>query len=83
MRTKVLIVVALCSILLAGCQTPQQAAEARTKLVCFQAGYGERSPQHEECMRTMLPIAQQMEMQHRMADMSEGLDLMAAGVRRR
>lgn len=83
MRTKILTVVAICSICLAGCQTPQQAAEAQTKLVCFQAGYGERSPQHEECMRTMLPVAQQMEMQRRMADISEGLDLMAAGVRRR
>lgn len=83
MRTKILGVIALCSISLAGCQTPQQAAEARTKLVCFQAGYGERSPQHEECMRTMLPVAQQMEMQRRMADMSGGLDLIAAGVRRR
>lgn len=83
MRTKILVAAVLSSISLAGCQTPQQAAEARTKLVCFQAGYGERSPQHEECMRTMLPVAQQMEMQRRMADMSEGLDLIAAGVRRR
>lgn len=83
MRTKILTVVALCSISLAGCQTPQQAAEARTKLVCFQAGYGERSPQHEECMRTMLPVAQQMEMQRRMADMSDGLSLIAEGTRRR
>lgn len=73
----------LTTLTLAGCQTPRQAAEARTKLVCFQAGYGERSPQHEECMRTMLPVAQQMEMQRRIADMSEGLDLIAAGVRRR
>jgi hypothetical protein len=83
MRTKILAVITLCAVALAGCQTPQQAAEARTKLVCFQAGYGERSPLHEECMRTMLPVAQQMEMQRRMADMSEGLDLIAAGVRRR
>ncbi|CAD5273036.1 conserved hypothetical protein [Bosea sp. 62] len=83
MRTKILTTLALCSISLAGCQTPQQVAEARSKLVCFQAGYGERSPQHDECMRTMLPVAQQMEMQRRIADMSEGLDLIAAGVRRR
>lgn len=83
MHTKILGAVALCAIALAGCQTPQQAAEARTKLVCFQAGYGERSPQHEECMRTMLPVAQQMEMQRRMADMSEGLSLIAEGTRRR
>lgn len=83
MRTRILVAAVLSSISLAGCQTPQQAAEVRTKLVCFQAGYGERSPQHEECMRTMLPVAQQMEMQRRMADMSEGLDMIAAGVRRR
>ena len=83
MRTRILVAAVLSSIFLAGCQTPQQVAEARTKLVCFQAGYGERSPQHEECMRTMLPVAQQMEMQRRMADMSEGLDMIAAGVRRR
>lgn len=83
MHTKILVAVTLCSITLAGCQTPQRAAEARTKLVCFQAGYGERSPQHEECIRTMLPVAQQMEMQRRMADISEGLSLIAEGTRRR
>lgn len=83
MRTKILVAAVLSSISLPGCQTPQQAAEARTKLVCFQAGYGERSPQHEECMRAMLPVAQQMEMQRRMADMSEGLSLIAEGTRRR
>lgn len=83
MNTKIMAAATLLAFSLAACQTAQQAAEARTKLVCFQAGYGERSPQHEECMRTMLPVAQQMEMQRRMADMSEGLDLIAAGVRRR
>jgi hypothetical protein len=83
MHMKFFVTVALCSISLASCQTPRQAAEARTKLVCFQAGYGERSPLHAECMRTMLPVAQQMEMQRRMADMSEGLSLIAEGTRRR
>lgn len=76
-------VVILCAAALAGCQTPQQAAEARTRLVCFQAGYGERSPLHAECMRTILPVAQQMEIERRMADISEGLSLIAEGTRRR
>lgn len=83
MRIKILTAVVLCSITLTACQTPQQAAEARTKLVCFQAGYGERSPQHEECMRTMLPVAQQIEMQRRMNDIGDGLSLIAEGMRRR
>jgi hypothetical protein len=69
--------------MLAGCQTPQQAAEARTKVVCFQAGYGETSPHHAECMRTMLPVAQQMEMRQRMDDIGDGLALIAAGTQRR
>lgn len=83
MHIKIIAAATLLAISLAGCQTPQQAAEARTKLVCFQAGYGERSPQHAECMRTMLPVAQQMEMKRRMADISEGLSLIAEGTRRR
>lgn len=66
-----------------GCQTPQQAAEARTKVVCFQAGYGETSPHHAECMRTMLPVAQQMEMRQRMDDIGDGLALIAAETQRR
>lgn len=77
------IAAALVAATLAGCQTPQQAAEARTKLVCFQAGYGERSPLHAECVRTMLPVAQQMEMQRRMDDIGDGLSLIAEGTRRR
>jgi hypothetical protein len=73
----------LAAATLVGCQTPQQAAEARTKVVCFQAGYGETSPHHAECMRTMLPVAQQMEMRQRMDDIGDGLALIAAETRRR
>jgi hypothetical protein len=69
--------------MLGGCQTVQQAAEAKTKLVCFQAGYGETSPRHDECMRTMRPVAQQMELRQRLDGASEGLDMIAAGIRRR
>jgi len=83
MKLTTLAAVILVAASLAGCQTPQQAAEARTKLVCFQAGYGERSPQHEECVRTMRPVAQQMEMQRRMNDIGDGLSLIAEGTRRR
>jgi hypothetical protein len=82
MKLKI-ITATLTSLALAGCQTAQQAAESRSKLVCFQAGYGERSPQHEECMRTMLPVAQQMEIQRRMNDIGDGLSLIAEGMRRR
>jgi len=69
--------------LLGGCQTVQQAAEARTKVVCFQAGYGEVSPQHAECMRTMLPVAMNMEAARRMNDFGEGMALIAASRQRR
>lgn len=78
-----IITAALAAATLAGCQTPQQAAEARTKVVCFQAGYGETSPHHAECMRTMMPVAQQMEMARRMDDIGNGLALIADGTRRR
>ncbi|KPF62765.1 hypothetical protein IP69_20130 [Bosea sp. AAP35] len=71
------------ALTLGGCQTVQQAAEAKTKLVCFQAGFGETSPRHDECMRTMRPVAQQIEMRQRLDGASEGLDMIAAGIRRR
>jgi hypothetical protein len=73
----------LAGLLLGGCQTVQQAAEAKTKLVCFQAGYGEASPQHAECLRTMLPVAMNMEASRRMDDIGTGLALIAAGTQRR
>jgi hypothetical protein len=34
-------------------------------------------------MRTMLPVAQQMEMRQRMDDIGDGLALIAAGMQRR
>ncbi|PTM41153.1 hypothetical protein [Bosea sp. 124] len=73
----------MAGLLLGGCQTVQQAAEARKKVVCFKAGYGEASPQHAECMRTMLPVAMSMEASRRMDDIGEGLALIAAGTQRR
>lgn len=71
------------ALTLGGCQTVQQAAEAKTKLVCFQAGYGETSPRHDECIRTMRPVAQHMELRQRLDGAIEGLDMIAAGIRRR
>ena len=83
MQLKVLGAVILAAVAVAGCQSTQDVAVARTKLVCFQAGYGETSPRHDECMRTMLPVAMQTEQQRRMNDVSEGLFLIGAGLRPR
>lgn len=66
----------------AGCQTLEQRVEARSKLVCFQAGYGATSPKHQECMETLRPVATDMERQAALRQFNEGIDMIAAGVNR-
>ncbi|KAB0264727.1 hypothetical protein [Microvirga brassicacearum] len=68
--------------MLAGCQTLDQRVEARSKLVCFQAGYGETSPRHRECMETLTPVAMDMERKAALRQFNEGLDTIAAGLNR-
>lgn len=70
------------AFLAAGCQTLEQRVEARSKLVCFQAGYGVTSPKHQECMETLKPVATDMERQAALRQFNEGIDTIAAGVNR-
>ncbi|UZF90888.1 hypothetical protein [Bosea sp. NBC_00550] len=83
MAIRMLGMMTVAGLMLGGCQTAQQATEARTKLACFQAGYGETSPRHAECMRTLLPVAQQIDTQRRLNEIGDGLALIAAGTQRR
>lgn len=83
MANKVIGITMVAGLILSACQTVQQVAEARIKVVCFQAGYGERSPYHAECMRTLLPAAMNLEASRRMDDIGTGLALIAAGTQRR
>jgi hypothetical protein len=83
MSYKTLAAVVISAMALSGCQTMQQVAQARTKVVCFQAGYGETSPHHGECMRAMLPVAMNLEAERRLDDVRTGLAQIASGLQRR
>lgn len=82
MKMTSLAVLAAIASLVAGCQTLEQRVEARSKMVCFQAGYGVTSPKHQECMETLKPVAMDMERQAALRQFNEGIDTIAAGVNR-
>jgi len=79
--TSLALIVAIAS-LAAACQTLEQRAETRSKLVCFQAGYGITSPKHQECMEALKPVAMDMERQAALRQFNEGIDMIAAGLNR-
>lgn len=79
--TSLALIVAITS-LAAACQTLEQRVEARSKLVCFQAGYGITSPKQQECMETLKPVAMDMERQAALRQFNEGIDMIAAGLNR-
>jgi hypothetical protein len=60
----------------------EKRVEARSKLVCFQAGYGVTSPKHQECMEALKPVAMDMERQAALRQFNEGIHMIAAGVSR-
>lgn len=69
-------------VFLAGCQSSsQQVARERAALTCLSAGFGETSPRHDECMRTVGAVALQDERRRRIQNSMEGLDLVARGLR--
>lgn len=82
MKMTSLALLAAIASLAAGCQTFEQRVEARSKLVCFQAGYGATSPKHQECMETLKPVAIDMERQAALRQISDGLATAAAGFSR-
>jgi hypothetical protein len=82
MKTTSLALLVAITSLAAGCQTLEKRVEARSKLVCFQAGYGVTSPKHQECMEALKPVAMDMERQAALRHFNGGLDTIAAGVSR-
>lgn len=82
MKTPSLALLVTIATLVAGCQTLEQRVEARSKLVCFQAGYGVTSPKHQECIETLKPVAMDMERKAALRQFNEGIDTIAAGVNR-
>lgn len=78
---KAFLALAPIALLLAGCQTMTERVADRARLVCFQSGYGETSPRHEECMRAVQPVGREMERKAAAQRIDEGLALMAAGLR--
>ena len=76
-----LLVGLIVAIALAGCQTVEETAKQRAALTCLSAGYGERSPMHDECMRTVGAVAVQDERRRRIRNAMEGLDDIARGLR--
>ncbi|MBF9196109.1 hypothetical protein [Microvirga terrestris] len=82
MKTLPLALLTAFASLAAGCQTLEKRVEARSKLVCFQAGYGLTSPKHQECIEALKPVAMDMERQAALRQFNEGIDMIAAGVNR-
>lgn len=68
---------ALLALLLAGCQMMSERVADRARLVCFEAGYGETSPNHAECMRSVQPVGLAME---RKQALDEGFALIGKGL---
>ncbi|MBB3933356.1 hypothetical protein GGR25_004429 [Kaistia hirudinis] len=66
--------------MLAGCQTVEEAGEAEAQTVCAQGGYGPGRPYHDYCVRSLKPMAMQLEQQRRSAMISNGAAAIAAGI---
>lgn len=74
---KVLCIAPALVLLLAGCETITERVAVNARLACFQAGYGETSPRHDECMRTVVPVGVAQE---RRKALDEGIALIGAGL---